>query len=132
MKLLPLLLIVFAGCGYRAIAGETGPRATTQKVDCSNAISTPKMAYCAEKSLEIADKDLNDLYKQQMKRLITAESKAALRESQLAWLAFIRKACVYEFGGAEPNWSSCLETRTKARIEELKSYIACTGGGCPV
>ena len=132
MKVLPLLLIAVTGWSNCAISGETRPPETTPEVDCSNAVSRPEITFCADKRLAVADKEMNDLYKQQMKSLITAVSKAALCDSQRAWLAFMNKTCFYEVGETQPDWSLCLETRTKARIVELKAYIACTGGGCPV
>jgi uncharacterized protein YecT (DUF1311 family) len=94
---------------------------------------------CAAESFRQADGELNTLYKEQMKRLEAApKTKDRLRDSQRAWVVFRDKACLYEAGTAEESgsmWPSenfgCMEYQTKKRIEDIKTYLACTDNGCP-
>ena len=83
------------------------------------------------------DRRMNALYKEQMSRL-EPDSQVALKASQRAWIIFRDKACLYENGPRRSDGNSwnvdqsfCLANYTRQRIDNLKSYLACTDNGCP-
>ena len=97
------------------------------------------MNTCAFEEFKVFDKELNELYKIQMEHLRDdGKSKPSLKKAQRAWIKFRNLDCRYMSG--DPNdsgsmWSltknKCLTSRTKTRIQELKSFIACRENGCP-
>jgi uncharacterized protein YecT (DUF1311 family) len=138
MKSLVLFFLAAIGSSYPVMAEEARSESNSE-VDCSNPTDTVAMTMCAQRSFDRIRREMNHLYTQKMKELETDESKAALRDSQRAWRLFLAKACVYEVGKTRGptdtyfsmNQTRCAETHTKQRIQDLKSYIACTDNGCP-
>ena len=109
----------------------------SSEMKCVEGGNQPQLNFCAADAFKKADKEMNDLYKEQMTHL-KATHKARLRESQRAWVVFRDKACLYEAGLQQESGSiwpldqyMCLEQHTKQRIEDLNSYVACREDGCP-
>ena len=95
------------------------------------------MNLCSEYDYEVLDSELNDLFQQQLSRL-SHPSRARLVNAERAWLKYRDADCLYQNGPREESGSIwpleqniCLSTRTKQRIELIKSFIACTDNGCP-
>lgn len=115
--------------------------AATPRIDCSKAVVTPELAFCAEIGLKRADGELNVVWRQalgvieqtsEMDAATRAKWTAALRDSQRAWIAFRDADCGepigYEwFGGTGMSLATttCLEEKTKARTADLRQrYLA--------
>ena len=96
------------------------------------------MNICSGEMLDFYDKELNRLYSIQMNHLKTDTRKKLFKDAQMAWINFRDKDCIYSVGRREDSGSiwpaahnSCLSERTKSRVIELKSYVACRDNGCP-
>lgn len=107
------------------------------KVDCSDAVSTYEMNFCAGEEFERADGELNRVYRKALAAIpemaveeprFNAKSwEAALRASQRAWLAFRDAECdehvpMFWSGGtgATADVIGCKTTLTQARTTVLK------------
>ncbi|RJG05547.1 DUF1311 domain-containing protein [Noviherbaspirillum cavernae] len=87
------------------------------------------MNFCARHRFDLADKELNSLFKQRRDRLDASGARERLRAAQRAWLAFRDKDCLYEAGPREESGSiwplayfSCMERHTRRRSEDLKGH----------
>lgn len=96
------------------------------------------MNTCAAQELQFHDQRLNALYQQQMQYLEDPLTRERLRNAQRAWIAFRDADCRYQVGEREDSGSiwpllqnNCLTERTRKRVEELESYVACREDGCP-
>lgn len=129
----PLRAAVFA---LAFVVLPTLGRAEDPAVDCANASATAELNFCAEKELDKADAQLNQVYKKVLafiakngsEKPFDAKSwEAALRESQRAWVAFRDADCK---GLVPMSWTGgsgtsgavlgCLSEKTKARMKELE------------
>ncbi|MFZ9739476.1 MAG: lysozyme inhibitor LprI family protein [Prochlorotrichaceae cyanobacterium] len=99
-----------------------------QSVDCRDPQATPVVNYCAQQSYKQSDRALNETY-QTLSGQLSASSKAALTEAQLAWLEYRDRHCEFAtreaVGGTgyEGYRSNCLEDLTRERTEELKIQL---------
>jgi uncharacterized protein YecT (DUF1311 family) len=105
--------------------------------ECVEAGNQSELNACATADYYEADLEMNELYKTQLDRLHDP-ARLRLRDAQRAWVKFRDAACLYEAGLADESGSIwpmdqnlCMTTHTKQRIEDLKSYVACTQNGCP-
>ena len=122
MKFLVFLLAIISPSSFAEDCGQT----------------QLEMNKCAGSSYQIADNELNSLYKTQMDYLADSLTKDRLKAAQLNWIKFRDAACLYEVGERSDGGSSwsmkqdfCLERLTKARIADLKYYVDCRDNGCP-
>ena len=108
--------------------------------DCSNAANQLDMNECAQKAYEAADADLNGVFKEIETRLYDdAATKKLLIAAEKAWVGFRDAECTFRTsatadGSIHPTMvSMCLEDLTKARTEQLKTYLKCEEGdlSCP-
>lgn len=82
----------------------------------------------AKKDFELADAELNKVYKEVIK-LLSEKEKQLLIKAQRDWIKFRDSHCEfeaneYEGGSIQPLiYYSCLTERTKNRIEDLKSIM---------
>ncbi len=98
----------------------------------------PEMNTCAYEAYQAADKQLNILYKKRIVQLETHEKEVPgefkpiiqkLKLAQTAWIKFKDADCEYEAfqyegGSIQPLIkSSCLEDKTKKRIEDIKQML---------
>ncbi len=117
------------------LIGFATPAASQENIDCGYPVTQMEMTYCAEKSWNEADEELNSVYKSAMARMKEMDSLLdpslrgaadALRAAQRAWIPYRDKACeAYGFmargGSMEPMLIyGCRATLTRTRIEELK------------
>jgi uncharacterized protein YecT (DUF1311 family) len=137
---LAMAIILLLGC-HAAFAFQGN--ASSQSSDdsewaesaCDNGTGIDMMQ-CHKNIYDHLDLRLNGLYSQKMATL-GSESKAALRESQRAWIVYRDKTCNYESVGGEGSyWGSiyleCMSRVTRQRIADLNEYLACRAdGGCP-
>jgi uncharacterized protein YecT (DUF1311 family) len=106
--------------------------------NCQNAMTQTDMNVCAAKLHDLADSQLNSLYKQYRQRL-AADDQQRLVIAQRAWLGYRDAACRFETaqvsgGSIFPTiWSQCLTGKTEARIKELQLLMQCKEGdlSCP-
>ncbi len=116
------------------LAGTPGH--TADDVDCDKAVTTVDLNACAEQSLDVADKALNETYKKILADLALPDTEnaagnlkwsEALKVSQRAWVAFRDADCVklmvHEAGGGTATTGAilgCLTEMTDARTKSLK------------
>lgn len=113
--------------------------AKPRQAECELDGSQSQMNGCAAERLQVADAQMNQLYKQKLQSL-NPKNQDLLRQSQRAWITYRDKACLYEAGprGAESGsiWPMqdmlCRVDLTRQRNEKLKQYVQCTEGGCPI
>lgn len=99
------------------------------KLDCKdvNSLSEQEMTACAYESFNAQDRELNQLYKQLMKKA-GADSGKQLQAAQRAWLQFRDLECVFESpdagGSLEPfEKASCMADLTKERIVDIRRSL---------
>jgi len=109
--------------------------------DCSDAQTQMDMNVCADKAYRKADGELNALYTKIKQRLAgNAETTKQLVAAQRAWVAFRDAECTFATssvsgGSIYPTvYAGCLEDITKARVDDLKTFLSCQEGdlSCPV
>jgi uncharacterized protein YecT (DUF1311 family) len=131
LQMLAPLMLVHAATPNEAM------EAKRLRGECVEAGNQGEMNACATADFYEADLEMNELYKTQLYRLHD-QAAARLRDAQRAWVKFRDAACLYEAGLESESGSiwpmdqnRCMTTHTKQRIEDLKSYVACTQNGCP-
>jgi len=100
--------------------------------DCKDPETTIDMRRCAAQELKQVDAKLNAAYTKLL-AAIDEESKARLRETERAWIAFRDKECLFRtHGGADQEGSiwpqivlQCTTDLTKQRLHELRSQLKC-------
>lgn len=107
-------------------------------VDCSNAMTTVDMRYCAAQSLRAADDDLNGIYAQAIEaaretdRYLPEDAPSAedlLRIAQRAWIPYRDAVCEsaaapYYGGSIQPQiHMSCLARMTRDRTQALADLM---------
>jgi uncharacterized protein YecT (DUF1311 family) len=120
--------LVVALCA--TVAAAFGARAQKQRQiqPCEGSGSQAEASACAYEKYKAADAELNRVYGQ-LAGVLDAEDKAALKESELAWIKYRDTTCVFESsqykgGTMRPMIESvCLERVTKARTAELKDQF---------
>ena len=111
------------------LAAPAAPAQKERKIDpCEGYGSQAEASACAYKKYKAADAELNKVYGQ-LAAVLDAEDKAALKESELAWIKYRDSTCVFEAsqykgGTMRPMIESfCLERVTKARAAELREQF---------
>ncbi len=110
---------VFAQSEHSAIA---------QQINCDRPQGDVEVRTCIRLRYELADKRLNDVYKQLMAKL-SKEEKALLAEAQLGWIKVRDNSCEFEVyrnrggSGFQGFLNECLERATKQRTAELEKYL---------
>jgi uncharacterized protein YecT (DUF1311 family) len=111
-----------------AAAAGAGAQKQRQTQPCEGRGSQAEASACAHEEYKAADAELNRVYGQ-LAGVLDAEDKAALKESELAWIKYRDAACVFESsqykGGTMRGMieSFCLARVTKARTAELKDQF---------
>jgi uncharacterized protein YecT (DUF1311 family) len=132
------LTVLIAISAFAAVTAHK----TAQADECDNAQgSQAELNACYDKVHKKSDAELNKLYKEVEARLKdNADRKKLLVTAQRAWVAFRDAECGFQSSASAEGsvgpmiQSMCLDTQTKGRIEELKSYLKCEEGdlSCPV
>ncbi len=108
--------------------------------DCNKAETQRDLNMCARNNEAAAARALNDAYRKLQARQPDRQSKLRLRDAQRAWIAHRNRECAREVGPREGGgsiWpmdmSTCLETKTAARLRELKRRLDCAerANACP-
>lgn len=140
MKLVTVVWVTFSALTMSSVAfaGEVQASASTTAAASSgdtcmdHAQSQADMTGCAAQSLSAADKELNQVYQQVLKK--HAANKvfiAKLKAAQKAWLAFrdAELAARYpednsQYGSVYPMCANgALETLTRQRTEQLRQWL---------
>jgi uncharacterized protein YecT (DUF1311 family) len=120
--------LLVALCAAVAAAVGAGAQKQRQTQPCEGSGSQAEASACAHEEYKAADAELNRVYGQ-LAGVLDAEDKAALKESELAWIKYRDTACVFESsqykGGTMRGMieSFCLARVTKARTAELKDQF---------
>lgn len=133
----------FAGlAALLAVAAASAGPARAQADGCDNAqAGQADLNECYGKAFKASDAELNTLYKEIEARLKDDPDRARLLvAAQRAWIAFRDAECSFQDsavagGSAAPMiHAMCLDSRTRARIEDFKTYLNCEEGdlSCPV
>ena len=128
--LIPALTMTLVGTAL-ALPGhsEKDPFAN---INCKTASTQLKMNHCANLSFQVADRELNQIYRQlrnTFKQTKQNTQEPQLIDAQLAWLKYRDLDCKFSAdrfkGGsiAPLIYSGCKETLTKQRTTILKSYL---------
>lgn len=105
--------------------------------DCSNAVTQADIDQCFGSNYAAADKILNNLYQQLMKKL-GPQDRAMLQDAQRTWVSFRDKHCAFVAnpaagGSIYPTIvSGCATTVTVQRSKQLRERLYCQEGdnGC--
>ena len=98
------------------------------QVNCSNPQTTLEMNICATQEYQVADKKLNQVYRQLQSRL-SGKQQQRMTNAQLSWIKFRDANCDYERGQFEggtmagPIGNNCLAGMTEKRTKELEEYL---------
>lgn len=94
------------------------------------------MNFCARHRYDVADKNLNRVYRDSMGKLQDVDAKKRLRDAQRAWITFRDKDCLVQTGPRKPAGSiwplqhfACMEQHTLRRTQDLQQQ-ACGMEGC--
>ncbi|XZN89423.1 MAG: lysozyme inhibitor LprI family protein [Microcoleus sp.] len=99
-----------------------------QQLNCDRPQGDVEVRACIRLRYELADKRLNDVYKQLIAKL-NGEEKALLAEAQLGWIKVRDNSCEFEVyknrggSGFQGFLNECLERMTKQRTAELEKYL---------
>jgi uncharacterized protein YecT (DUF1311 family) len=109
-------------------------------IDCAKAVATVELNFCAEKELDKADAEMNEVYKKVLAYVAKSGGEKpydpksweeALRASQRAWVAFRDAQCKglvpMSWGGGTGTTGEvlgCMSAMTKARTKELAELYA--------
>ncbi len=119
------------------LAIASGPAAA---MDCADQTQSG-LDQCANAAFEQADRALNDVYRQILRRLGGDEhAKQLLVAAERAWIAFRDAECRFAVSSVEQGsiypmeYSLCLEDKSKTRTGDLRAYLHCADGdlSCPV
>ena len=99
--------------------------------NCEKPMSQSEMNECSSSKFDIADKELNDIYKELMSKLNDTE-KNNLKKEQRKWIKYRNAEASRELkelgleGGsmASMMYGDSLTYSTKKRVEELKALLA--------
>ena len=99
------------------------------EIDCENADTQFEMNYCAAEDYTLADKTLNETYRNLYASINDKLRRDLLKTSQLKWIKFRDSYCEFEAdyygrGGTIYNTIlyGCLSSLTKAQTKKLKSF----------
>ncbi len=128
-------LIVIGAVLLSAGASLAAGTALYKTQDCNKAVTQYDLDQCAGANADAADAALNVAYKKLLRLHPDVASVTRLRKSERAWMAYRDKECASEVGPQADGgsiWpmemSNCLETKTAARLRELKHELDCPEG----
>jgi len=95
------------------------------------------MNFCARHFFDVADNELNELFKKQISALDDAKTIERFRNAQRAWVIFRDKDCLFQVptrDGSRTDWPmqywTCMKTHTHQRVLQIKEFIECTYDSC--
>ena len=117
-------------CRVAAVAVPLLAAAPASAADLCEGTTQADLNECAAADYGAADKALNAVYGQLMKK-IGPKAKDNLRAAQKAWLPFRDATCALETMGVDGGsayameYNGCREGLTDQRIKVLKGYLDC-------
>jgi uncharacterized protein YecT (DUF1311 family) len=99
------------------------------------------MNQCAGRNFDVADGELNRLYKQAVMRLAGDEKTIGLmRDAQRAWIGFRDAECTFAASGVDGGsiypmiYYGCVQAVTETRNDTFRGWLGCVEGdlGCPL
>lgn len=102
-----------------------------QGIQCDENGTTAEMKACLERDYKIADRKLNQVYRQLI-ATVEGEEKRRLIEAERAWIKFRDASCKFEaaeaLGGTLEGllFTGCLTEMTRDRTADLEFYLAQT------
>jgi uncharacterized protein YecT (DUF1311 family) len=102
---------------------------TSQPLNCQAAQTQMEMNRCADQAAQVADGELNWVYRRVRSKYRGSRLEQQLIDAQLAWIRFRDLTCAFDrnrFAGgsiAPMIYSQCLERTTRQQTEELKKYL---------
>lgn len=121
-------IALLAVVGTISVLGQSGRSVMAQQLNCDRPQGDVEVRACIRLRYELADKRLNDVYKQLIAKL-NGEEKALLAEAQLGWIKVRDNSCEFEVyrnrggTGYQGFLNECLERMTKQRTGELEKYF---------
>jgi uncharacterized protein YecT (DUF1311 family) len=109
--------------------------------DCSGLETQAAISACAAQALRQTEAELDEAYREAMARLAgDAAGKQALTRAARAWLAFRDADCAFVAapaagGSIQPMvMADCLAGLSRARLAQLRAWLACPEGDltCPL
>jgi uncharacterized protein YecT (DUF1311 family) len=100
-----------------------------QGIQCNENGTTAEMKACAERDYKIADRKLNQVYRQLIAE-VSGEEKQRLIAAERAWIGFRDASCKFEaaqaLGGTLEGllFTGCLAEMTGDRTSDLEKYLA--------
>jgi uncharacterized protein YecT (DUF1311 family) len=123
---------ILAAAAFSIVANQAHAE---DAIDCSKAMATAELNFCAEKELDKEDAAMNGVYKKVLAYVAKSDGEKpydpkswdeALRASQRAWVAFRDAHCKglipMSWGGGTGTTGEvlgCMSSTTKARTKEL-------------
>ncbi|RDS85478.1 lysozyme inhibitor LprI family protein [Dyella psychrodurans] len=139
MAVSALALSGTATAGTAPVSAATAAPAPSSDACMNSAQSQSDMTACAMKGLNAADKELNQVYQQVLKKYAKdAVFVAKLKAAQKAWLAFRDAELAARFPDSDKShygsvYPMCadneLEAMTRKRTEELRAWLKGTEEG---
>jgi uncharacterized protein YecT (DUF1311 family) len=127
---------LFVSLAAAALASQPSLAQTPNPIDCSEAVTTVEMNYCAERDYERADEKLNAIYQEVVAGIRDSDGQppydpksweSELRSTQLSWIAFRDAQCKglvpMEWGGGTGTTAAvliCMTELTKARTKAFQ------------
>lgn len=121
-------IALLATVGTISVLAQSGRSVMAQQLNCDRPQGDVEVRACIRLRYELADKRLNDVYKQLIANL-SKEEKALLAEAQLGWIKVRDNSCEFEVyknrggSGFQGFLNECLERMTKQRTAELEKYL---------
>ena len=121
-------IALLAVVGTTSVFAQSGRSAIAQQLNCDRPQGDVEVRACIRLRYELADKRLNDVYKQLIAKL-SKEEKVLLAEAQLGWIKLRDNSCEFEVyrnrggSGFQGFLNECLERSTKQRTAELEKYF---------
>jgi len=121
-------IALLATVGTISVLAQSGRSVIAQQLNCDRPQGDVEVRACIRLRYELADKRLNDVYKQLIANL-NGEEKALLAEAQLGWIKVRDNSCEFEVyknrggSGFQGFLNECLERMTKQRTAELEKYL---------
>lgn len=120
--------IALLAIGTTSVLAQSGRTVMAQQLNCDRPQGDIEVRACIRLRYELADKQLNDVYKQLIAKL-SKEEKALLSQAQLGWIKQRDNTCEFEVyrnrggSGFQGFLNECLERSTKQRTAELEKYL---------
>ena len=120
--------IALLAIGTTSVFAQSGCSVMAQQLNCDRPQGDVEVRACIRLRYELADKQLNDVYKELIAKL-SKEEKALLSEAQLGWIQQRDKTCEFEVyqnrggTGYQGFLNECLGRSTKQRTAELEKYL---------